>query len=147
MKRQKSGSQKGPSQLNQLSQLSQLNKLKGRDQLERVVLGAAVCSDGLLRLGERYPKAVVQEEMFDGSDIIRVDPDLLDEEIRKEGSHIVIEVIPGTLAVFMGLALADMRPEETLAAFQSRTESLLLDLLGLPGHQIHPEYRILTSRK
>ena len=132
MKRQKSGSQKS------------LNQLKNRDQLERVVLGTVVYADELLKLGERYPKAVVQEEMFDGSNIIRVDPDLLDEEIRKEGSHIVIEVIPGTLAVFMGLALADMRPEETLAAFQSRTENLLLDLLG---HQINLEYRILTSRK
>ena len=132
MKRKKSGSQKGLNQLNQ------------RDQLERVVLGTIVYADELLKLGERYPKAVVQEEMFDGSNIIRVDPDLLDEEIRKEGSHIVIEVIPGTLAVFMGIALADMQPEETLAAFQSRTENLLLDLLG---HQIDPEYRILTSRK
>ena len=132
MKRQKSGSQKS------------LNQLKNRDQLERVVLGAVAYADELLKLGERYPKAVVQEEMFDGSNIIRVDPDLLDEEIRKEGSHIVIEVIPGTLAVFMGLALADMGPEETLAAFQSRTENLLLDLLG---HQINLEYRILTSRK
>ena len=132
MKRKKSGSQKGLNQLNQ------------RDQLERVVLGTVVYADELLKLGERYPKAVVQEEMFDGSNIIRVDPDLLDEEIRKEGSHIVIEVIPGTLAVFMGIALADMQPEETLAAFQSRTENLLLDLLG---HQIDPEYRILTSRK
>ena len=126
MKRQTSGSQKSV------------------NRLERVVLGTVVCADGLLKIGERYPKAVVQEEMFDGSNIIRVDPDLLDEEIRKEGSHIVIEVIPGTLAVFMGLALADMQPEETLAAFQSRTESLLLDLLC---HQIDPEYRILTSRK
>ena len=132
MKRQKSGSQKS------------LNQLKNRDQLERVVLGTVVYADELLKLGERYPKAIVQEEMFDGSNIIRVDPDLLDEEIMKEGSHIVIEVIPGTLALFMGLALADMRPEETLAAFQSRTENLLLDLLG---HQINPEYRILTSRK
>ena len=126
MKRQTSGSQKSV------------------NRLERVVLGTVVYADELLKLGERYPKAVVQEEMFDGSNIIRVDPDLLDEEIRKEGSHIVIEVIPGTLAVFMGLALADMQPEETLAAFQSRTENLLLDLLG---HQIDPEYRILTSRK
>ena len=132
MKRQTSGSQKS------------INQLKKREQLERVVLGTVVYADELLKLGERYPKAVVQEEMFDGSNIIRVDPDLLDEEIRKEGSHIVIEVIPGTLAVFMGLALADMRPEETLAAFQSRTENLLLDLLS---HQINPEYRILTSRK
>ena len=129
MKRQTSGSQKSINQIN---------------QLERVVLGTIVYADELLKLGERYPKAVVQEEMFDGSNIIRVDPDLLDEEIRKEGSHIVIEVIPGTLALFMGIALADMQPEETLDAFQSRTENLLLDLLG---HQINPEYRILTSRK
>ena len=132
MKRQKSGSQKS------------LNQLKNRDQLKRVVLGTVVYADELLKLGERYPKAVVQEEMFDRSNIIRVDPDLLDEEIRKEGSHIVIEVIPGTLALFMGIALADMRPEETLAAFQSRTENLLLDLLS---RQINLEYRILTSRK
>ena len=144
MKRQKSGWQKS---INQLNQLNQLNQPKGRDRLDRVVLGAVVCADELMKLGERYPKAVVQEEMFDGSDVIRVDPDLLDEEIRKEGSRIVIEVIPGTLAVFMGIALADMQPEETLAAFQSRTESLLLDLLGLPGRQVDLEYRILTSRK
>lgn len=147
MKRQKSGSQKGISQIkkrDQREQREQRDQRDQRDQLERVVLGTVVCADELLKLGERYPKAVVQEEMFDGSDIIRVDPDLLGEEIRKEGSHIVIEVIPGTLAVFMGIALADMRPEETLAAFQSRTESLLLDLLG---HQINPEYRVLTSRK
>ena len=138
MKRQKSGSQKSLNQLNQLKKREQIG------QLERVVLGTVAYADELLKLGERYPKAVVQEEMFDGSIIIRVDPDLLDEEIRKEGSHIVIEVIPGTLAVFMGLALADMRPEETLAAFQSRTENLLLDLLS---RQINLEYRILTSRK
>ena len=138
MKRQKSGSQKSLNQLNQLKKREQIG------QLERVVLGTVAYADELLKLGERYPKAVVQEEMFDGSNIIRVDPDLLDEEIRKEGSHIVIEVIPGTLAVFMGLALADMRPEETLAAFQSRTENLLLDLLS---RQINLEYRILTSRK
>lgn len=135
MKRQKSGSQKG---------INQIKKREQRDQLERVVLGTVVCADELLKLGERYPKAVVQEEMFDGSNIIRVDPDLLDEEIRKGGSHIVVEVIPGTLAVFMGIALADMQPEETLAAFQSRTESLLLDFLD---RQISLEYRILTSRK
>ena len=135
MKRQKSGSQKSPNQLKKREQIG---------QLERVVLGTVAYADELLKLGERYPKAVVQEEMFDGSNIIRVDPDLLDEEIRKEGSHIVIEVIPGTLAVFMGLALADMGPEETLAAFQSRTENLLLDLLS---RQINLEYRILTSRK
>lgn len=138
MKRQTSGSQKSINQINQREKLGQ------REQLERVVLGTVAYADELLKLGERYPKAVVQEEMFDGSNIIRVDPDLLDEEIRKEGSHIVIEVIPGTLALFMGIALSDMQPEETLAAFQSRTENLLLDLLG---HQINPEYRILTSRK
>ena len=138
MKRQKSGSQKS---INQIKKREQREQIK---QLERVVLGTVVYADELLKLGERYPKAVVQEEMFDGSNIIRVDPDLLDEEIRKEGSRIVIEIIPGTLAVFMGIALADMQPEETLAAFQSRTENLLLDLLS---HPINPEYRILTSRK
>lgn len=147
MKRQTSGSQKSINQINQINQIKkreQREKLGQREQLERVVLGTVAYADELLKLGERYPKAVVQEEMFDGSNIIRVDPDLLDEEIRKEGSHIVIEVIPGTLALFMGIALSDMQPEETLAAFQSRTENLLLDLLG---HQINPEYRILTSRK
>ena len=133
MKRQKSGSQKS------LNQPSQPN------QLERVVLGTVVYADELLKLGDRYPKAIVQEEMFDRSNIIRVDSDLLKDELQKDGKNLLIEVIPNTLAVFMGHSLAQMDPtEDTLLSFSSSTENLLRNLLR---HPVKLSYRIFTPNK
>lgn len=112
--------------------------------LKSVVLGTLVYGDELLKLGDRYPKAVVQEEMFDGSSIIRVEPDLLKDELQKDGKNLLIEVIPNTLAVFMGNSLSKMDPNETLAAFTAYTENLLQNLLR---HPVKLSYRILTPNK
>ena len=111
--------------------------------LGRVVLGTTAYADELLRLGDRYPKATVTEEMFDGSDILRVEPDLLVAELLKDGKEVVIEVIPNTLAVFIGTPLSALSPLDTLQSFADRTDHLLS---GLLNHPVELEYRILNSK-